>query len=123
MLRDGPKGRGVFTVRSYAQGEELYQVPDRVWFTELTIAHKTARFAQVLAEHATEPPPTHLKHGDSPTTFQAQLANGGLSTVKLAFALEAERFHSDSFYAPYINTLPTVYSSQPMFWADSTLEE
>ena len=44
-----------------------------------------------------------------------------LVTIKLTLALEAERFNPSSFWAPYIATLPTNYTSQPMFWPVKTI--
>ena len=44
-----------------------------------------------------------------------------LVTIKLTLALEAERFNPSSFWAPYIATLPTNYTSQPMFWLVKTI--
>jgi hypothetical protein len=125
VLREGSRGRGIFMDKPYVEGNALYQVPDRVWFSEKTITRSTAKFSQVLKDHRSLQPNSdpHPVYGDGPAQFQSMLQTDGLNTVKLAFALDAERFHADSFYAPYINTLPTAYSSQPLFWSDEMLEE
>eukprot|EP00039_Didymoeca_costata_P020341 m.340939 g.340939 ORF g.340939 m.340939 type:complete len:446 (-) comp19642_c0_seq1:141-1478(-) len=103
-IRDGKYGRGVFTEKFVKLDQKLYSVPEPVWFSEDAIADKKrSRFAVVIKDGKVN---QFMKH----------------SNIKLAVALEAERYNPDSYFKPYLDTLPANFDNQPIFWSDEQTE-
>eukprot|EP00039_Didymoeca_costata_P029448 m.24706 g.24706 ORF g.24706 m.24706 type:complete len:443 (-) comp7633_c0_seq1:913-2241(-) len=98
-IKDGKYGRGIFTEKAVKFGDRLYALPEAVWFSEHNVASKKSKFYPITKDKRYK---NLMEHHN----------------MKLAVALEAERNNPNSFWKPYIDTLPTEFEGQPLFWED-----
>jgi hypothetical protein len=131
-IREGPLGRGVFldggsievhdheadsqqtqkrTLEALGNVEQqttrdyrtLYEIPEECYFDLVNVAKKSPHLATLLNDE------TFLSIGHE--------------HIGLGIVLLAERNNPNSFWKAYLDTLPTTYPEQPLFWSPQQLQE
>ena len=98
-IRDGPFGRGAFIDDPIPDKDsKLYMVSDHCFLSLRTIQREDI---SVFAPVSKDPAFSELLEND---------------TIQLALALLAERNTPESYWRPYLNTIPDLYPDQPLFW-------
>ena len=105
-IRDGPLGRGVFLDGGDVNDDdgELYSIPETLYISWKTMQSKNSVMGPLLDDPQLD---NFFEH----------------ETIMVAIALLAERNTPNSFWQPYIQSLPQSHDDQALFWSDAELND